>query len=251
MGFYFCHWIGIYGQGIISFPTPKCCGDFELADCSNGCLRASCYNNAIGPHACPFFCEPICICKGDLVYNDCTNECVWPNKCPPLYVLKKCVANNAGGPVNQDECEHGSGSGSSAESSASSSSSASSDASSSWNSGENWRLLEGVGVFREHRKIWRILKEFGRLEEIWWNLDDFWYFWRNLENFRGIWRILQEFERFWRFLKYFEVLCNSDTKTILVHRILIPYTELPECSNKIKVKPKQCCSILNFIHLVS
>lgn len=109
-------------------PTPKCCGKFELASCSNSCLRASCYNLASGPHACPFFCQAICVCKGDLVYNECTQECVEPCDCPPLCELEKCIDQ----PERIDHCDHG---GHVGDGSASSSSSAHSSASASSKAG--------------------------------------------------------------------------------------------------------------------
>lgn len=110
------------GQDVTTPTSPRCCGQFALNLCTNTCFRPSCYNNAIGPRPCPLFCQEMCVCRGELVYNDCTEECARPDQCPPLSELQQCV-------LQTEPYDHCSGGGTSADSSASSNASAGGSAS--------------------------------------------------------------------------------------------------------------------------
>lgn len=82
----------------ISVPPmiPYCSGRLELSNCSNECARPSCIQKLQGPTLCPYDCQKICVCKGDWLYNDCSEDCVKLEFCPPLDVLLACKAANNG-----------------------------------------------------------------------------------------------------------------------------------------------------------
>lgn len=85
----------IVSQVIIVPPRiPDCTGDFELNNCSNSCLRPSCIGQLEGPHACQLACTSLCVCKGDLLFDDCSKGCVPFHCCPSLCELQKCQKYN-------------------------------------------------------------------------------------------------------------------------------------------------------------
>lgn len=90
----------IYGEGAMEPMHPVCCGAFQLAY-SNACLRPSCRSAAVKSRFCPQFLAAICVCKGDLVYNECTLECISPHQCPPLFELLACPEQ----PDPYDHCD--------------------------------------------------------------------------------------------------------------------------------------------------
>lgn len=50
---------------------------------------------------CPMYTGPLCVCMKGLVFNDCIQECVEPEKCPALCELEKCI----GWPESHDHCD--------------------------------------------------------------------------------------------------------------------------------------------------
>lgn len=114
----------VFSQNVTIPRLPRCCGKFELSRCTNPCMRASCYNTAIGPRLCPQYCGTLCVCEGDLVYNDCTQQCVRPHRCPSLCELKQCIQQSE----SYDHCYHNGGSSSNASARATANASATANA---------------------------------------------------------------------------------------------------------------------------
>lgn len=85
----------IQSQEILVPPMiPYCTGNFELVNCSSACMRASCIQKLGGPVPCPRICSKFCVCKDDLLYDDCSEDCVHLDCCPSLEKLKACKAAN-------------------------------------------------------------------------------------------------------------------------------------------------------------
>lgn len=78
-------------QNQVAMGQQRCCGKFRLENCTTSCARASCLNKYLGPRPCIALCEQLCVCKGDLIYDECSQDCVHPDHCPPQEEVEQCA----------------------------------------------------------------------------------------------------------------------------------------------------------------
>lgn len=68
----------------------RCCGQFKLDNCTSHCARPSCLGK-YRPAKCVALCEEWCVCKDNLLYDECTQKCVEPDWCSSLEQILECA----------------------------------------------------------------------------------------------------------------------------------------------------------------